>query len=186
MYADRRVRAVVNLDGAVYGPVVQAGLDRPVLLMDTPIHDGLAQDYTWVEFWPHLRGWRRCLRLADADHLSYTDIMLMPSQVGMPPGAWNNRDHRPRTSRVRGTRHRPRLLRRPPAPPPGPVAPAGRRRPGLPGDQSDGMRHGTKAGTSVAALAVATLCGVPAAGRGSDTGSTGTPDPRKPEDTWRP
>ncbi|MEU6595806.1 alpha/beta hydrolase family protein [Streptomyces flaveolus] len=81
MYRDERVRAGIDLDGALYGPVVEHGLDRPFLLMDTAVHDGMDQDPTWHPFWERLRGWRRCLRLADANHNSYTDLVAIAPQV---------------------------------------------------------------------------------------------------------
>ncbi|MFF8728538.1 alpha/beta hydrolase family protein [Streptomyces sp. NPDC015171] len=84
MDLDERGRAGIDLDGALYGPVVERGLDRPFLLMDTAVHDGMNQDTTWPPFWNNLRAWRRCLRLADADHNSYTDIVAAAPQL--PPG----------------------------------------------------------------------------------------------------
>ncbi|MFF4688846.1 alpha/beta hydrolase family protein [Streptomyces sp. NPDC001307] len=84
MYLDERVRAGVDLDGALYGPVVERGLDRPFLLMDTAIHDGLNQDGSWPPFWRHLSDWHRCLRLADADHNSFTDIVAIAPQLPEP------------------------------------------------------------------------------------------------------
>ncbi|GHI51284.1 lipase [Streptomyces rubradiris] len=84
MDLDDRVRAGADLDGTVFGPVVGRGLDRPFLLMDTAEHDGLAKDPHWPEFWRNLRGWRRCLRLADAGHLSFSDIVALAPQL--PPG----------------------------------------------------------------------------------------------------
>ncbi|QHA09530.1 lipase [Streptomyces broussonetiae] len=84
MYLDERVRAGIDLDGGLFGPVVEHGLDRPFLLMDTAIYDGLNQDPSWPPFWAHLTDWRRCLRLADADHNSYTDIVALAPQVPEP------------------------------------------------------------------------------------------------------
>ncbi|CAL9318799.1 alpha/beta hydrolase family protein [Streptomyces sp. SudanB182_2057] len=84
MDLDHRVRAGADLDGTVFGPVVGRGLDRPFLLMDTAEHDGLVKDPHWPEFWRNLRGWRRCLRLADAGHLSFSDIVALAPQL--PPG----------------------------------------------------------------------------------------------------
>lgn len=84
MADDPRVRAGVNLDGSVRGPVVERGLDQPFLLVDTAVHDGLRQDPTWSALWENLRGWHRCLRLADADHLSFTDLVSMGPQLGVP------------------------------------------------------------------------------------------------------
>lgn len=86
---DSRVRAGVNLDGAVFGPAPKRGVDRPLLMFDTPSHDGLANDPTWIELWPNVRGWRRVLRLEEAGHNSFTDIqVLLPpiaDVIGWPP-----------------------------------------------------------------------------------------------------
>jgi hypothetical protein len=84
MHLDERVRAGINLDGALYGPVVEHGLDRPFLLMDTAVHDGLNEDASWPPFWAHLSDWRRCLRLADADHNCFTDIVAIAPQLPEP------------------------------------------------------------------------------------------------------
>lgn len=84
MYLDERVRAGIDLDGALYGPVVEHGLDRPFLLMDTAVHDGLNEDGSWPPFWAHLSDWHRCLRLADADHNCFTDIVAIAPQVPEP------------------------------------------------------------------------------------------------------
>lgn len=81
MYLDKRVRAGVDLDGALYGPVVKHSLDRPFLLMDTVVHDGLNEDETWPSFWAHLSDWHRCLRLTDADHNCFTDIVAIAPQL---------------------------------------------------------------------------------------------------------
>ncbi|MDT0468848.1 alpha/beta hydrolase family protein [Streptomyces gibsoniae] len=81
MHLDERVRAGIDLDGALYGPVVEHGLGRPFLLMDTAVHDGLNQDGSWPPFWAHLSDWHRCLRLADADHNCFTDIVAIAPQI---------------------------------------------------------------------------------------------------------
>ncbi|MEY9929457.1 putative dienelactone hydrolase [Catenulispora sp. GP43] len=88
MLDDRRIRAGINLDGSLYGPVLGAGLDRPFLFMCSQLHD-FTDDPSWVQTWSHLRGWHKLLRLADAAHNSYTDLQsLVPeaaAAVGFPP-----------------------------------------------------------------------------------------------------
>lgn len=88
MLDDRRIRAGVNLDGSLYGPVLSAGLDRPFLFMCSQKHD-LNDDQTWAQTWSHLRGWHKELRLANAAHNSYTDLQSLAPQVapalGVPP-----------------------------------------------------------------------------------------------------
>ncbi|MFF4739677.1 alpha/beta hydrolase family protein [Streptomyces sp. NPDC001262] len=88
MYQDRRVRAGIDLDGTLWGPVVTGGLARPFLLMDAAEHDGLHKDESWEEAWKHFSGWHRCLRLADAQHLSFTDVVALVPQLkgGFPVG----------------------------------------------------------------------------------------------------
>jgi len=88
MLDDRRILAGINLDGAFYGPVVDAGLDRPFLLMSSQDHNR-DDDDTWAGLWSHLRGWRRDLRLLNSGHLSYNDVeILLPpaaGPIGYPP-----------------------------------------------------------------------------------------------------
>jgi len=80
MLDDRRIRAGINLDGSLYGPVLSAGLDRPFLFMCSQRHD-LSDDPSWAQTWSHLRGWRKLLRLADAAHNSYTDLQSLVPQA---------------------------------------------------------------------------------------------------------
>lgn len=91
MFADRRFTAGANLDGAVFGPVVAGGLDRPQLLLEAADHEAMTYDDTWQQFWPHLRGWRRMYVLEKSRHLSYTDIQILMPQIaahlGQPPGS---------------------------------------------------------------------------------------------------
>ncbi len=88
MLDDRRIRAGVNLDGRLYGPVVQAGLDRPFLLMGSELHDRTDDD-SWAGIWPLLRGWRLELKLHSSGHNSYDDTeALLPQAadtIGYPP-----------------------------------------------------------------------------------------------------
>lgn len=88
MLDDRRIRAGINLDGSLYGPVLAAGLDRPFLFMCSQRHD-FNDDPSWAQTWSHLRGWHKLLRLANAAHNSYTDLQsLLPqaaAAIGYPP-----------------------------------------------------------------------------------------------------
>lgn len=51
MYADRRVRAGINLDGRMFGPGSTVVLDQPFLLVGTMLSSS-----EWVGLWPRLRG----------------------------------------------------------------------------------------------------------------------------------
>ncbi|WP_433727946.1 alpha/beta hydrolase family protein [Actinoplanes sp. CA-051413] len=79
MYADRRIKAGLSLDGPVLGPVVGAGLDRPYMLMEAKIN---RPDYPDLDaFWSRLRGWHLELRVTGAKHLSYSDYEALLPQL---------------------------------------------------------------------------------------------------------
>jgi len=88
MYEDPRIKAGVNLDGTMVGAVVDAGLDRPFMLVASQNH-GRDTDPSWARFWANLRGWRLNLQLTGAGHNSFTDLqVLIPQLVGvlqLPP-----------------------------------------------------------------------------------------------------
>ncbi len=90
MFEDRRIKAGVNLDGTLFGPVVAAGLDRPFMLVGAQDH-GRDNDASWAQFWANLRGWRLNLRLAGSAHNSFTDIQVLLPQIAgalnFPPEA---------------------------------------------------------------------------------------------------
>ena len=90
MLEDQRIMAGVNLDGTLFGPVVNAGLDRPFLLVAAHGH-GRDNDESWAKFWANLRGWRLNLQLTGSAHNSFTDLQaLVPQAAGvlnLPPDA---------------------------------------------------------------------------------------------------
>jgi predicted dienelactone hydrolase len=73
MHTDSRFVAGVNLDGLLVGPVRQAGLDRPFLVLGSSFHD-LDLDESWADFLPRLTGWHRWLRVNDAGHYRFIDF----------------------------------------------------------------------------------------------------------------
>jgi dienelactone hydrolase len=80
MLEDRRISAGVNLDGTLFGPVVNAGLDRPFMLVAAQGH-GRDNDETWAKFWANLLRWRLNLRLIGSAHNSFTDFQVLVPQV---------------------------------------------------------------------------------------------------------
>jgi predicted dienelactone hydrolase len=90
MFEDRRIQAGVNLDGTLFGPVVNAGLDRPFMLVAAQGH-GRDNDESWAKFWANLLGWRLNLQLTGSAHNSFTDFqVLIPQAAGvlnLPPDA---------------------------------------------------------------------------------------------------
>jgi len=90
MFQDPRITAGVNLDGTMYGPVVNAGLDRPFMLIAAQDH-GRDNDETWDKFWANMLGWRLNLQLTGSGHNSFTDFQVMVPQAAgvlhLPPDA---------------------------------------------------------------------------------------------------
>ncbi|GIG91150.1 alpha/beta hydrolase family protein [Plantactinospora endophytica] len=81
-YADGRVRAGVNLDGLVAGPVAVEGLDRPFLVLRQPSHTTRI-DPSWETFLPALRGWHRVVTVAGSGHYSFADLGLWARAGGV-------------------------------------------------------------------------------------------------------
>ncbi|GLY78010.1 alpha/beta hydrolase family protein [Actinoallomurus iriomotensis] len=95
MHEDKRVRAGIDLDGLVIGPVQRAGLRRPFLVFGSGWHapgDGGDQDPTWSVFLPRLRGWHHWLRLDGSGHYRFTDLAVNARAWGLdeqlPAEAW--------------------------------------------------------------------------------------------------
>ena len=80
MHDDPRIKAGIDLDGTVWGPVAATGLDRPFMLMSSQ-DNGRNVDPTWKELWKTLRGWRLDLRLAGAEHLAFSDGAVLYPQA---------------------------------------------------------------------------------------------------------
>jgi hypothetical protein len=91
MHEDRRFVAGADLDGFIIGPVAEAGLDRPFLLLGSSYHDTVL-DPTWRTFLPALTGWHRWYRVEDAGHSRFTDIGGSAGRWGLKdtvePGEW--------------------------------------------------------------------------------------------------
>jgi predicted dienelactone hydrolase len=83
MLDDRRLRAGVDLDGAIFGRVVRHGLDRP---FGIALGDGPAAAYQSVtSFRRHLRGPRPFVRYPNAAHHSFTDMVWLTPQLHLDP-----------------------------------------------------------------------------------------------------
>lgn len=73
MLADPRIRAGINLDGKVWGPVVSRGLKQPfMLVVGDSFGGGLTPDQT--QFASRLRGRYWALRVIGAGHFSFSDL----------------------------------------------------------------------------------------------------------------
>ncbi|WP_405640443.1 alpha/beta hydrolase family protein [Streptomyces uncialis] len=89
MLTDERITAGASLDGGAAGPVVDAGLDRPFLVVDTSGKGGMENNPALRAFWSRLRGWRLCLTVQGAAHQSFgDDVLILPliaPLLGMSP-----------------------------------------------------------------------------------------------------
>jgi dienelactone hydrolase len=92
MLADARLKAGADLDGSLYGPVVQKGVRRPFLLMLSPIPPSfkqrcgarcahLTEFHFFRSFYSHLRGPRYAVELAHSGHESFEDSVWIKSQL---------------------------------------------------------------------------------------------------------
>ena len=84
MLNDKRITAGLNMDGTFYGPVLQRGLDRPLLIFDTP--NGTRLNFAnYAEMRSHLRGWKLELAVAKAEHITFSDVPLLTKLMGWSP-----------------------------------------------------------------------------------------------------
>ena len=78
---DRRVVGALNLDGEFVGPVIEQGLDKPVLILASNGTDDFTLS-TWNQTWPNLRGWKREVRLIPSTHMTLSDVPLLVHALG--------------------------------------------------------------------------------------------------------
>ncbi|CCE29949.1 uncharacterized protein CPUR_03796 [Claviceps purpurea 20.1] len=83
--ADKRVLGGIDLDGQIVEPVRSLGVDKPFLLAGRQNHS--AEDATWNQFWPNLRGPRVELAINGTAHASFTDRPLLVSALHLPEQA---------------------------------------------------------------------------------------------------
>ena len=82
MLDDTRIKAGINLDGSLRGPVVTAGLHRPFMLLSAGDHNR-DNDPTWASFWNASSGWKRDFQLLGSVHGTYFDgVVLFPQLAG--------------------------------------------------------------------------------------------------------
>lgn len=82
LLADARVKAGLSLDSQPYGPVIQAGLDKPFMMINAKARRELLPSL--AGFWSRLRGWRLELRMSGAGHVSYSDyVYTLPQSAAV-------------------------------------------------------------------------------------------------------
>jgi dienelactone hydrolase len=74
MHEIGRIKAGIDLDGLILGPVEKTGLHKPFLMFGSDYHNVSMPDPSWQEFLPKLSGWHQWLRLKQAGHYRFTDL----------------------------------------------------------------------------------------------------------------
>lgn len=92
---DKRFRAGVNLDGPMFGPVVNTSLGTPrrqqaFMLWGADGHNS-STDPAWTQFWASLNGstnvdYRKEFNIAKSTHGSYWDVNILVDIAGMRDG----------------------------------------------------------------------------------------------------
>jgi predicted dienelactone hydrolase len=83
MLDDPRIKAGVDMDGTLWGPVVSTGLNRPFLLLSNADHNR-DNDQSWASFWRASTGWKRDFQLTGSVHGTYFDgLVLFPQLAGV-------------------------------------------------------------------------------------------------------
>ena len=76
------IRGGLNLDGSMFGPVLETGLNRPFMLLG---HENKtrATDPSWKAIWPKLSEWRAEFEVKGAAHYSFSDLPLVTAALGL-------------------------------------------------------------------------------------------------------
>ncbi|KAL5376646.1 hypothetical protein DPSP01_010316 [Paraphaeosphaeria sporulosa] len=76
------LRGGVNIDGSMFGSVLETGLDRPFMLIG---HENKTQetDPSWKTVWPQLKSWKKEIEVKGAAHYSFSDLPLITSVLGL-------------------------------------------------------------------------------------------------------
>ena len=82
MRRDPRFAAGINLDGSFFGAVLDAGLNRPFLLMG---HENKtrATDPSWEAVWARLTGWKREVEVRGSKHYGFSDLPRVLQVLGL-------------------------------------------------------------------------------------------------------
>jgi predicted dienelactone hydrolase len=85
MLDDPRIKAGINMDGGLLGPVVTTGLTRPFMLLSDALLNR-NNSGSWGSFWNASTGWKRDFQLLDSLHLSYSDAEVIFPQTASVMG----------------------------------------------------------------------------------------------------
>ncbi len=93
MLNESRIAGGIAMDGALFGPVVEQGLDKPFMFMAdmnrTRTNDNSPDDpfNSWYDIWANLRGWKLDIMLANSLHYTFSDYPIVFETLGIVPNA---------------------------------------------------------------------------------------------------
>ncbi|RFU76993.1 paf acetylhydrolase family [Trichoderma arundinaceum] len=82
IHADKRFLGGLDLDGMLVDPILSTNIAKPFVLAGRNGHD--AEDPSWNQFWPHLKGKRIEIAIADTQHGAFKDDLMLLSTVTLP------------------------------------------------------------------------------------------------------
>lgn len=81
MLSDRRILGGMDLDGMLFNPVLEAGLDKPFALVGRKGHD--EEDPTWDVFYDASRGQKMQIAVEGTTHASFTDFPTLIKSLNL-------------------------------------------------------------------------------------------------------
>lgn len=81
MLTDTRFACGVNMDGSIFGPVLDSGLSKPYLFIDIGASHNRTNDASWSTLWSKLRGWKAELSFLGSSHPAFSDQKVLYEQL---------------------------------------------------------------------------------------------------------
>jgi pimeloyl-ACP methyl ester carboxylesterase len=90
MLNDKRIVGGLDMDGALWGPVLEQGLDRPFMFMAHTGHvrknsNPVDPFNSWFAIWPKLRAFKLDIILANSLHYTFSDFPVVFQTLGIVP-----------------------------------------------------------------------------------------------------
>lgn len=80
---ESRIAGSVNYDGAVWGDVVQKGLEKPFMLFTNMTRASYNDITSWQTIWNNLRGLKFNMILANSSHYTFSDLPVIIKTLGL-------------------------------------------------------------------------------------------------------
>lgn len=79
LHSDKRVVGGLDLDGMLIDPILSTDITKPFILAGRKGHD--AEDPSWNQFWPHLKGKSMEIAIANTQHGAFKDDLMLLSTM---------------------------------------------------------------------------------------------------------